>query len=449
MATDYDRIVYEFFENEKSAVVLVSEDNLFIKTLRSTLTKVLAVRRECLFTFHSTQKAARLLKDRSARRMPTFLFSESVLGGKMVTSFLSTVNETYPNLNIIALVSETRSADIAYLYEIGANNVIAKPASANNIIEKMAFTLKPQGKLTEYVGAAKSYLGRNETEKAVRILRKVLEIKPGSPTGYMLMGDAFQQMGKDDKALEAYLEAHRNAPVFIEPLKRLASFFQEKDMTAHLDYLLKLDKLSPLNAERKRDIGSVHFRQGRMDKAETYFDQALDCADREASNLIENIATSIADLVAEAAPELSEKYLEKILATKSKRLSRADLTTFNRLGIVLKKQGKWQKAIEHYQKALEIAPDDEGLYYNMGMAYVDGGNNQMAAKCLDKALRINPGFYVGNPTVCENLGNVYYSLNDLDMAEKFFNSALETDPGHNESKRMLRRIAQARAKKKS
>ncbi len=448
MATDYDRTVYEFLENERSAIMLVSEDNLFIKTLRGTLTKVLAVRRECLLVFHSTQTATRALRDRMARKMPTILFSEGILGGRSVTSFISTVKETYPDLHIIALVGETRGEDIAYLYEIGASNVIAKPASVNNVIEKMAFTLKPQGKLTEYVGAAKTYLRQNEPDKTLRILKKVMEIKPGSPTGYMLMGDAFSQLGQDGRALEAYLEAHRNAPVFIEPLKRLASFFSEKDMTEHLDYLMKLDKLSPLNAERKRDIGSIHFKQDNREKAEKFFDQALECADREASNLIENIAAFIADLVAEEAPELSEKYLARILDAKSARLTRSDLTTFNRLGIVLRKQGKWERAIEYYEKALAVAPDDEGLYYNMGMAYLDGGNNQAAARNFDKALRINPGFYLSNATVCENLGNVYFSLNDLDMAEKFFTAAMEAEPKHSESKRMLKRVAEARSKKR-
>lgn len=448
MAAEYDRIVYEFFENDKSGIVLVSEDNLFIKTLRGTLTKILAVRRECIFAFHTIQHATRALRERNARKLPTILFSESVLGGRMITSFLSTIKETYPNLHVIALVGETRSEDIAYLYEIGANNVIAKPASMNNIIEKMAFTLKPQGKLTEYVGAAKTYLHRSEPKKTLRILQKVLEIKPGSPTGYMLMGDAYLQLGKDDKALEAYMEAHRNAPVFIEPLKRLAGFFSEKDMSQHLDYLLKLDKLSPLNAERKRDIGSVHYKQGNMEKAEKYFDQALDCADREASNLIENIAGSIADLVAERSPEMSEKYLEKILNAKAKSLSRSDLITFNRLGIVLKKQGKWQKAIEHYEKALTIAPNDEALYYNIGLAYQEGGNNQAAVKHFDKALRINPGLHEGNLTVCMNLGNVYYQVNDQDMAERFFKAALEASPGHSEAKRMLQKVDEARGKRK-
>jgi len=345
-------------------------------------------------------------------------------------------------------VGETKREDIAYLYEIGASNVIAKPASTNNIIEKMAFTIKPQGKLTEYVGAAKTYLRRGEPKKSIRILQKVLEIKPGSPTGYMLLGDAFTQLGKEDKALESYVEAHRNAPVFLEPLKRLADFFEEKDVGAHLEYLSKLDQLSPLNAERKRDIGSAHFRKGDVEQAEDFFDQALTCADREASSLIENIATSIADLVQEQSPALSEKYLEKVINAKSERLTRSDIATFNRLGIVLKKQGKLKKAIEYYNQALKIAPEDEGLHYNVGMAYFDGGDSRTAAKCFDEALKIAPGFYKGNATVSKNLGNVYFGMGELGLAEKFFQAALEVNPSHAESKRMVKRIAEAREKKK-
>ncbi len=80
-----------------------------------------------------------------------------------------------PDLRIIVLVGETKRENIAYFYEIGVNNVISKPASMNNIIEKMAFTIKPQGKLSEYMGLGKRFLAAGKLKEALDVSTKILK----------------------------------------------------------------------------------------------------------------------------------------------------------------------------------------------------------------------------------------------------------------------------------
>ena len=253
-------------------------------------------------------------------------------------------------------------------------------------------------------------------------------MKPGSPTGLMLKGDAFLSLGKRDRALEAYQEAHESAKLFMEPLKRLADFFKGVDDKQYLAYLKRLDKLSPLHAERKRDIGVAHLGQGESETAEKYFDQAIECATREASTIIENMAESIAQHVQGRSPALAEKYLSKMLEAKRENLSRSDLETFNRLGIALKQQGKWEQAVDNYRKALKIAPDDENLHYNMGAAYFEGGRTADAVNCFSRALSINPELHKGSDTISYNLANVFFSAGSLRRAEEFVKDALEANP---------------------
>ncbi|MGE4504155.1 MAG: tetratricopeptide repeat protein [Desulfovibrionaceae bacterium] len=437
----YDGIVLEYFDNANAAVPIISDDELFKKNLRSVFQKTLVIKREVVHSFQKPSAALRYLTDRLQRRLPTLLFCEGSIQGRPTTDFLATLKATHPELLVIALVVETRREDIAYLYEIGCNNVIAKPASANNIVEKMAFSIRPQGKLTEYVSAAKSFLQRREYQKVLTICRKILELKPGSPTALMLVGDVFLATGERRKAQSAYEEAHRNAELFIEPIKRLAEFHRDHDDEQHLHFLRKLDKLSPLHAGRKRDIGLAHMRRGEQPEAEQYFDKAMECARREAASIVSGMAESIANVVQEESPVMAEKYLSQALDAKKDNLTQADLETFNRLGIALKAQGKWQEAVDCYKKALGIAPRDEGLYYNLGMAYFEGRKSREAAKAFATALEISPTFYRGNEVVTTNLANAAYEARDFEGARRFATHALELNPKNSHALEIMRRIS--------
>lgn len=55
-------------------------------------------------------------------------------------------------------------------------------------------------------------------------------------------------------------------------------------------------------------------------------------------------------------PVQAEKYLRQCLEIKGQNLSADDLSTFNQLGISLRKQGRWKDAITEYKKALKIIP---------------------------------------------------------------------------------------------
>jgi len=437
MAGKYDSIVYDFFEKVNGSVVLITEDQIFKKTLGSTIFKVLGIKRNCFFAFEGVQRGLKKVQELEKKSVETIVFIERILAGHPSTDTIITLKRLLPELKIIVLAGETKRENIAYFYELGVSNVISKPASINNIIEKMAFTVQPQGKLSEYMSIGKRCLVAGKFMDAMKIADKILQLKPESPAGLMLKGDIYSAQGDMEKALGCFHRAHDSSKLYLEPIKKLVGAYREVDQDQALIYMKKLDKLSPLNAERKTDIGKIYVNRKKMDMAEKYFDQAIEAATNEAMSLISSVAENISAAVQKTSPQMAEKYLSKVLEAKGKRLGPGDITLFNKLGIALRGQGKWKEAIENYTRALRISPDDEGLHYNMGMAYIDGGERRLAGKCFENALKKNPVFYTASEAVSMNVGTLFSELREYEKAVPCFESVIKINPNNAIARRKL------------
>lgn len=67
-------------------------------------------------------------------------------------------------------------------------------------------------------------------------------------------------------------------------------------------------------------------------------------------------------------------------------------TSFNSLGILLKRDGKIGDAIATYKKAIDLAPKYPSPYYNLGILYRDTGEYGQARVYFKKALEAAPDF---------------------------------------------------------
>ncbi|WP_243544988.1 tetratricopeptide repeat protein [Pseudodesulfovibrio tunisiensis] len=441
----YDAIVYDFFEKEGGTLVLVTQDLLFRKMLQSTIQKTLSIKSDSLSAFENVQPALKRIKDCTSKNIPIIMVIERLLSDRPTTDTIITLKKLLPETKVIVLVGETRRENIAYFYEIGVNNVISKPASVNNIIEKLAFTIKPQGKLSELMHKGKQLLAEGKLKEVLGIAQSILKIKPNSPAGLMLQGDVFLEAGHSDKAIASYLKAHESSRLYLEPLKKLANVYKDIDEDKYLEYMKRLDRLSPLNTERKTDIGAVHLKRNDVGTAEKYFDQAIETATREAMSMVGSVAERISETVSRVSPRMSEKYLAQVIESKGANLTKDDLVLFNKLGIALRGQGKWREAIENYTRALKISPNDEGLHYNMGMAYYDGGEKRMALKCFEEALKHNPALHKDSEVASVNIGALYVELRHYEDALPFFENALRLNPNNATAKRRLDTIRKALA----
>jgi tetratricopeptide (TPR) repeat protein len=441
-APKFDQDMREYLENQSGMLVMLSDDPLFVRALRGAVFKTLGIKTDCLQVHVEPAQALSQVRDRLSRKLPVLVLADRVLRGKTNLEFLRTLKTTFPEARLLVMTQETSKEDLSQLYEIGVDSIVTKPVSTDTLVEKMAGAIKPQGRISQLVQEARGHLDAGDTAKAKQVSAEILRLKEKSPVAYMLLGDAYLAEGRRDEAIRSYEAAHAGARLYLEPLKKLAGVHKDADEEAYLRYLRKLDSISPLNTERKCEIGKVYMRKNEAERADHYFSAAIANAQREAMSHVERVISEIAESVGETSPGLAEKYYVQLLDMKGDNLTLDDMITFNRLGIALRRQGKWREAVENYKKALTVSPSDERILYNMGLAYADGQLHRMAVSAFEQVQRIAPDFYKTAPVVAFNMANAFAMSKDTNSARFYLQAALEQDPGHAASRRLLSRLDQ-------
>ena len=434
-------VLREYFAKHSGHALCLSDDQTFTALLGSTL-KDLAVQGRLLTVVPDTVKTLKIISETFEAGKKPVLLIERVLNTVGDTSFLiRQFKDSYPEMRVIVMTTTADRDRIMLLHEAGADNFVLKPLSSVDLLDKMADTLRPASPLRQLLDKARSFVSKNIGNEALKLTQKVLEIKPDSAAGYVVLGDSLRISGNADKAKLAYERACKYSGDYLEPLQRLADLAKEAgEKEAQLDYLKRMDAISPLNAQRKVEIGELLVALGNTESATQIFDTAVSRAYKDAIDHVAAMAQKIAVSLQDSDPVQAEKYLRQCLELKGKDLTIDDLATFNQLGISLRKQGRWQDAITEYKKALNIAPRAEGLFYNMGMAYAEGGDYETAIKSMQKALAINPNLPRGGAVLAYNIGMVFSKGYTKDKAMQCLEVCLQLDAGHENARKMLERL---------
>ncbi len=85
---------------------------------------------------------------------------------------------------------------------------------------------------------------------------------------------------------------------------------------------------------------------------------------------------------------------------------------------------QWRDPITFYTQTLEYAPDSYRVINNLGMAYADVNDFEMAKQTYEKAIVLDPG----NAVAYHNLANSYKNMNDPGKAIENYKLAIEKNP---------------------
>jgi tetratricopeptide (TPR) repeat protein len=99
------------------------------------------------------------------------------------------------------------------------------------------------------------------------------------------------------------------------------------------------------------------------------------------------------------------------------------------VGATQLRRQRYESAVEHLKKSLQIMPKNGMAHANFGGALLKLGKTQEALKHSEEALRYKPD----SPEILNNLGMVMSSMGRLDEAIEYYQRALKINPRHSTS----------------
>jgi tetratricopeptide (TPR) repeat protein len=165
--------------------------------------------------------------------------------------------------------------------------------------------------------------------------------------------------------------------------------------------------------------GSIFFQRGYLDPAKASFERALrdDPSSAEAlyglgSAYLQQGSVVEARLTFERATKAASGYPDTLP------------NTWNNLGLLATREGHTAEAIPYFRRALELNPDHLIALQNLGNAYRQEKQWDLARTTLEHAVAVGPE----EPEANYSLGMVYAQLNDSERAYQQLQLALKLRP---------------------
>ncbi len=195
------------------------------------------------------------------------------------------------------------------------------------------------------------------------------------------------------------------------------SLIQQGDLRAGLGKLIEASKLDPENANIHNELGLAYSNLRAFQKSMIHFNEALKFQPDfpEAYNNLGTLYLLLKkwDLAIDCFRKASSYLLYKTPHFAQ-----------NNMGLAYHNKGDYQKAIEHYQKAIELFPSYSPCYENLARAYEAINKWEPAIEAYKKSINYDPGY----PASHLNLARLYLRLNRANEAVRELKITAEIDP---------------------
>lgn len=374
--------LYEYFKNGR---ILIVDDMTNMRRSIKNFLRHIGVKEKNILEASDGNNALKIIKNDPQKILFVLLdWNMPHLTGIQTLKIMKE-DKKLKNIPVLMITAENDQSQLAEAIEYKANGYVIKPFLLKTLEEKILNIINPPEYL-KLLNEGEYLLNRGECDKALAIFQGVLKTKPESASIRILMGKAYEELKNYEKAHQLYKEAIDKNPHYLRAHINLAEFhIKVGDKKEGLKSLENAAMLNPNNANRQLTIGKLVLEEDSdPEKAGRAFKAAM----KQSPQL---------------AQEVAEIYLKNDMAEEAEMFFRSSLAkeknirVYNRLGIALRRQRKWKKAIEEYKKALQVEPANETIFFNMGMACLEGDKmgghkKQDAVECFKKALKIDPNF---------------------------------------------------------
>ena len=219
--------------------------------------------------------------------------------------------------------------------------------------------------------------------------------------------------------LDAKIKKHPdNAALLFERGKLLIAIGKEKQQSNYfkeaitdLDHAVNIDNSKP---EYYTALADAHFSLGNVSQSYSALQNALKLDENnfEASLKMGEIAFYSRDY------DRAMESLNKVTAQDNN-----NQTALFMKGFIYKETGDTANAVFYFRKLIDLYPDYEPAYEELGMLYAQH-RNKLGLEYLSTALSLDPK----NINVLYGLAMMYQDVEDPEKAEEYYVKILEIDP---------------------
>ncbi|HET6490546.1 MAG TPA: tetratricopeptide repeat protein, partial [Syntrophales bacterium] len=159
----------------------------------------------------------------------------------------------------------------------------------------------------------------------------------------------------------------------------------------------------------KKVFGPVTFSDADVESTAAFLGELIKVYEEQVVESVQKDDAAVAEEKTEQADRSPEDPVDTIIdQIKSSNVREARaliggnednlarvLNRLNSHGMSCRKAGRIEEAINIYESCLLVCEDDEGIYFNLARAYMEGGQAEQAIQTINKALAINPHFREG------------------------------------------------------
>ncbi len=264
----------------------------------------------------------------------------------------------------------------------------------------------------------------NEYNKAIFSYRKALEIEPENINTLYKLGFVYKQRGDYDKAIKTLEKLSSLNPEFLAAWEQLGLCYYSlyKPRKAR-DALTRALELKPEQFKEWYILGNVYFDNNQYDRAiNTYLkllemeNETLEIMGVNLDELWENLGRSF------SYQEETDKAIEAF--EKAINLNPNNINVWIYFGKFYEENEQYDKAIEIYGKALSYHPNNFEILENLGIVYYMIEDYENAINSLAKSSDLDPDIFL----TWFYLGKSYYKTENYKKAAKAFQNCTEIYP---------------------
>lgn len=271
-----------------------------------------------------------------------------------------------------------------------------------------------------------AYRAGDRDAEAMAVFHRLAESphRSDAAIGFYEIGQTHFARGRLDQAQQAFEQALKSAPSYVEASRALAAVNAKRADLA-IERLRGVVATQPTAASLS-SLGRYLRERGKAAEAVPLLERALH---EDPGNAETHRQLGLA-LGSTGQTQTGIEHLRRAV-----QLDPNNAKTHHSLGTALGRAGRMGEALDCFNRAIELDPTSASAWYNAGLVLANQGQWAQAADKLREAVRLDPSILAAHL----RLGQALEHLGQLDEAITCYNRVLQVEPEHKEARPLLER----------